>query len=877
MKFRKISSWLVLLTMVVVGCTTNESNDEPVDTPIPTEEYVRLNIASGCGYNASTNDSELTRGVIWCDDRGEGALTLKWESVAIDSEKTKALSLILSDGEKPIYGKMPLEMDPTDSPLSYSGVAVTPREADAHHADLQTVNYYASSSLTSARYCYAIAGCGQITEDESNRKHLCNLEMPSTFTQHTSQDPSFLREAMYMYATTAYRGEKTSLEFKHIPATFRFIITNSKAEPITIQGASISVAEGGAIASKSALLSLNWSNGSVDLSFGEEGYNKVSVEIGDGTSLSNGEKYIAYTMALPLPCDDAFKGKTLNFNIKINGEEELALQLDDSKLAEINGSDRHNWASGQSYTIRVDFKDDDTIKGKILAENRIKVTTFVPGTYTLMYERADGKVLSNYATICTLTIEQLAYYEDFINENIAPRGAEAIGIYDFDGVRQGTIPLSTLKNNASTPLYSFGVLSDVHIGRSAIYPEEDFENALTFFKNKGVKMTCICGDISQNGKEEEFSVYKELSSKAAFPVYTVTGNHDCTSSGDHIDTELWSKYTGLPLAFEKSVEVGGKVDHFLFLGMSRWKFSSTIYLEESLLWLAEKLEEYRNDRCFIFTHPFFPERAGNLNDIYPSGNWLKGSQLTILQKLCDNYPNTVWFSGHSHWEWQLQKYQDRANIYCANGLAQRASGWCVHVPSCGTPITSDGTTRVDNVLSSEGAIVEVYNDSVEILGIDLKNGKYLPIATYRLDTSIQNVAEKSSYYLSASDFMVNPSKTGATVSDVEGMPNYVDVTFTAKGQGFYVANDTYFSKATAVSIVVEDVQAFSNGEAIAIPENVGFYGSSTYFLTNTYSAGITHPSDSNECYGVQFQTSKSKYGDAPLPLTLRMKAQMMFY
>ena len=67
-----------------------------------------------------------------------------------------------------------------------------------------------------------------------------------------------------------------------------------------------------------------------------------------------------------------------------------------------------------------------------------------------------------------------------------------------------------------------------------------------------------------------------------------------------------------------------------------------------------------------------------------------------------------------------------------------------------------------------------------------------------------------------------------------------------------------------------------DGEPIDVPENVGFYGSN-YYLTNTYSASITHPSDSNNNYGVQFQTSKSKYGDAPLPLTLRMKAQMIFY
>ena len=876
MNLKKILFWVVAVAMVTASCTTEEPIDEAEDVQAPTEEYVRLNLASGCGYNASTNDSEASRGVVWCDDRGEGKLILKWECVDIESEKANALSLILSDGEKPICGKLPIETDLTESLRSYSAVGVTPREEDAHHADFTTVNYYSTTDLANATYCYAIAGNAQIAEDTENGKHLCHLDMPPTFTQSVSQDPSFLREQMFMYATSAYKGEKTTLEFKHIPATFRFIVTNSKAETITLQGASISVSEGGAVASTSTDLAFDWLDGSAELTFSAESYDKVKVFTSENTSLSSGEKYIAYAMALPLASNDIFKGKSLNFNIKINSEEQVALQLDGSKLAEINGSECYNWVSGKSYTIRVELKDDDIISGEILADKRIEVSTSTPGTYTLMYERARGQVMAHYAEICTLTVEQLAYYNYFIDTNIAPRGAEAIGIYDFDGIRQGFIPLSALTNNATEPIYSFGVLSDVHLGRSAIYPDEDFENALNFFKNKGVKMTCICGDISQNGKEEEFLLFQQLSSKAAFPVYTVTGNHDCTSSGEHIDTDLWTQYTGLPLVFEKSVEVDGRVDHFLFLGMSRWKFSSTIYLESSVMWLAEKLEEYRNDRCYIFTHPFFPDRAGNLNEIYPSGNWLKGSQLAILQKLCDSYPNTVWFSGHSHWEWKLQKYQDRANIYNVTGPSQRASGWCVHIPSCGVPITSDGTTRVDNVHGSEGAVVEVYNDHVDILGIDLKSGKYLPIATYRLDTSLQHIAEKSSYYLSASDFKVNPSKTGATVQDIEGMPNYVEVTFTAKGQGFYVANSTYFSEATAVSIVVEDVQAFSNGEPIDIPENVGFYGSN-YYLTNTYSASITHPSDSNNNYGVQFQTSKSKYGDAPLPLTLRMKAQMIFY
>jgi hypothetical protein len=181
------------------------------------------------------------------------------------------------------------------------------------------------------------------------------------------------------------------------------------------------------------------------------------------------------------------------------------------------------------------------------------------------------------------------------------------------------------------------------------------------------------------------------------------------------------------------------------------------------------------------------------------------------------------------------------------------------------------------VNGSEGAIVEVYEDCIEIRGIDFISGKYLPIATYRLDTSTQEVAATNtvipSYYLSASDFVVNPKKKGATVKDVTDMADYVEVTFTAKSQGFYVSNDTFSSGAIKASITIEDVQAFSNDVEVEVPAGVGFYGSSGYYMISTHKAEVKPESYT----GVQFQTSGSKYGDGPLPLTLRMKVQMKFY
>ena len=372
------------------------------------------------------------------------------------------------------------------------------------------------------------------------------------------------------------------------------------------------------------------------------------------------------------------------------------------------------------------------VKGKVLEGKRIELTTDAPGAYTLVYEGAGRQQLAGYAPICTLDAGQLTHYEDFIDANVAPYGAKAIGVYDSENNRVGAIKIASLKSKSSkAPLYTYGVLTDVHFGVPKIDPVNDFKRALEFFAAEGASMICICGDISQEGTEVEFQAYANAVAQSKIPVYTTTGNHDCTKKG--IKLELWERYTGKPLIYEKTVKANGADEHFLFLGMKRWNFKEAYY-DEHIDWLEKKLEEYAGERCYIITHLFFPERAGNLNGIYPPKNWLRGPQLERLENLCKKYHNSIWFSGHSHWEWQLQKYQDRANIHRDYENGQPASGWTVHVPGCGCPITSDGTSRVNNPPASEGALIQVYKDHINVVGVDLKNGKYLPIATYRLDT-----------------------------------------------------------------------------------------------------------------------------------------------
>lgn len=330
-------------------------------------------------------------------------------------------------------------------------------------------------------------------------------------------------------------------------------------------------------------------------------------------------------------------------------------------------------------------------------------------------------------------------YNEFINNNIAPYNATKIGVYNTDNVKVGEIPVTNLKPEFGKRLYRFGLLSDVHNqSNQATESTEDLQRALAFFNEKeSVSFTCICGDISQSGTAAEFQIYKtNVETKSPnTPVYTTTGNHDCGQGTSGLNLSTWNQYTG---NHGRCFEIAQGTDHFLFFGMNKYSLGSsgTPYLDEDITWISNKLEEYRNERCFVFTHLFFPTRAGNLNNIYPTGNWLGGTQLTTIQALNDRYKNAIWFSGHSHWKWYLQKYQDRANIYRNN------CGWCVHVPSCACPIDSDGSSRVEKPLESEGAIVDVYENYIDIRGMDLKNQKYLPIAQYRLDTTLVNVEEK---------------------------------------------------------------------------------------------------------------------------------------
>ena len=537
--------------------------------------------------------------------------------------------------------------------------------------------------------------------------------------------------------------------------------------------------------------------------------------------------------------------------------------------------------------------------GSVLSDGTIILLSSLVnnGTYTLRYEDVTGNAIDNFADIATLVVNGSdVEYRDFIDVNIPPYLSSTIGVYNSSGDRVGFIPLLEFKPVFGERLYRFGLLSDVHDYESSdAEPSEDFRTALSLFNEKeDVVMTCICGDISQNGSASEFQMYMDdiAIQSPNTPVYTTTGNHDCVQNSSGINESLWEQYTGHPLVYEiTQVLANGDTDHFLFLGMNKWDFT-TPYTESNLLWLESKLEEYKNERCFVFTHLFFPERAGNLNDIYPSYNWLSGAQLARLEGMCDKYVNSIWFSGHSHWKWEMQSFQDRANIYRTYENNKPTSGWCVHVPSCAEPrITTTGSNRVDQPLESQGAVVDVYENYIDIRGIDLKTNLYLPIATYRLDTTIFEITDNEeetppdngdswlpdgAIAISASEFYLSGSNEGSPTVENDG--DDIVFTFDAKKNRFMYTTPEINDGVNSVTLYhsgVEYSSTLSDANKTKIGFQITYDTNGTWVTTYGFDSGsilnctLDDSQSGRTGYKVECNTSSSYNGT--LPITVRLK------
>ena len=178
-----------------------------------------------------------------------------------------------------------------------------------------------------------------------------------------SQTPEFLRDYMMMYGLGEFENGSASISFKHIPATFRFIITNKRPTTARLEYVSLSIDGGASVGSNFAEVHGDYTTESLYVDFAG---NHTSITTLLNTTLASQESYTAYAMALPLSDSETLNGKEIKFVINTEEHGFLSFVLTGSQIANANksyGEDIYNWVGGKSYTIRMSLSDVLTFDG----------------------------------------------------------------------------------------------------------------------------------------------------------------------------------------------------------------------------------------------------------------------------------------------------------------------------------------------------------------------------------------------------------------------------------------------------------------------------------------------------------------------------------
>lgn len=342
----------------------------------------------------------------------------------------------------------------------------------------------------------------------------------------------------------------------------------------------------------------------------------------------------------------------------------------------------------------------------------------------------------------------MAYvYRHFIPQNTAPAGTKRIGVYDGNGKRIMAIPLGGLTPHSTESLYSFGIVSDLHISHNtavAWQPISKFDNALTLLEEKGCAFCIACGDLTNTGfylrtdentagteymDEQQFAKYKEICDKHTIPVYEICGNHE-SYYGMPITSNLvlLETYTGKNvLAY--TVTHGNEL--FILCGQPK---DAWVMTADDYEWLKTTLAANTGKRCFVVVHSYIEEDSGDPMDFRENSifkTWVPETMnlTNDFMNLLRQYDNVILLHGHSHTKFQCQELDENANYTERNGFKS------VHVPSLGTPRDLNLETKktVDDPEASQGYLVDVYDNCIVLTGMDFINNKPVPLGVYKIN------------------------------------------------------------------------------------------------------------------------------------------------
>lgn len=347
----------------------------------------------------------------------------------------------------------------------------------------------------------------------------------------------------------------------------------------------------------------------------------------------------------------------------------------------------------------------------------------------LVYWSKNGKRLPGYEPIaCVAHAGKDPFRIDFNDCLFMPDDADGVEIAVKQGASSSFFSPAddTLKVPASSLLYRFSVITDLHIKDAAPQHISHLRASLADIRALAPDSAGIftVGDNTDGGTVEQYELLTGIVSEALegsdIPIWYTLGNHDLVFNQDY-DTQIgyFKKYTGAPNHYY-SVESNGT--KFIFLASDE-KVGEGVMHAEQLDWLEAELASVGTETpVFLFAHqPLIETVSGSLRSVNPDIQYWYGfvSATERLRAILKRYPNAILFTGHTHWT-----FESLQPILFGAG----ADATFVNCASVGYLWTDDDVSTG----GSEGWYVEVYEDYILLKGREFVNGTWCAAAQFRL-------------------------------------------------------------------------------------------------------------------------------------------------
>ena len=359
------------------------------------------------------------------------------------------------------------------------------------------------------------------------------------------------------------------------------------------------------------------------------------------------------------------------------------------------------------------------------------------GRCIVMYWGDENGKLGGYTALGRVKVTGETTSFTFGENVIIPRGATRLLVYAMNDVTETLsetfvaveLPQGAAHGGFEEALGELFVMSDIHITLDKSHAHnQNFANMLKDVQSlsKDALGIFVVGDTADTGNEQEYVNMVELHQNAGDvpPVFLAIGNHDLSSLPFDQANANFLKYATLPDGSHPTDTsydfwLGGY--HFIFLGTDTAAGLHASFNRETMNWLKDTIEENRDPSrpVFLFLHQSLSDTvSGSL----PGEGWNGVDNEGMLRSALKNYPEVMFFNGHSHWTMDstgnMFEGSDQlpCRIFNCASVAYLWSGY--------------NMVTGEHLEGSQGYMVKLCDGKLYVLGRDFARGEWIPSAQY---------------------------------------------------------------------------------------------------------------------------------------------------